>query len=55
MGKNLNDIKKDIALLTLDQRLCVLLALDIECLDPASKNSAIVHLEETIGLDMIWT
>ena len=48
--KNLNDIKKDIALLTLDQRLCVLLALDIECLDPASKHSAIVHLEETIGI-----
>ena len=50
MGKNLNDIKKDIALLTRDQGLCILLALDIERLDPASKHSAIVHLEETIGL-----
>ena len=41
MGKNLNDIKKDIALLTLY----------IKLLDPASKHSAIVHLfEESIGL-----
>ena len=50
MGKNLSDIKKDIALLNRDQGLCILLALDIERLDPASKHSAIVHLEETIGL-----
>ena len=41
MGKVLNDIKKDIALLTLY----------IKLLDPASKHSAIVHLfEESIGL-----
>ena len=40
MGKSLNDIKRDIALLTLN----------IECLDPGSKHSAIGHLEETIGL-----
>ena len=38
MSKTLNVIKRNIALLTLD----------IECLDPASKYSAIVHLEETI-------
>ena len=40
MGKSLNDIKRDIALLTLD----------IESLDPDSKHSAITHLEETIDL-----
>ena len=40
MGKSLNDIKRDIALLTLN----------IECLDPGSKHSAIGHLEETIGI-----
>ena len=40
MGKSLNDIKRDIALLTLE----------IECLDPDSKHSAIAHLEETIDL-----
>ena len=40
MGKSLDDIKRDIALLTLD----------IECLDPDSKHSAIAHLEETIDL-----
>ena len=40
MGKSLNDIKRDIALLTLD----------IESLDPDSKHSAISHLEETLDL-----
>ena len=40
MGKSLNDIKRDIALLTLD----------IECLDPDSKHSAIAYLEKTIDL-----
>ena len=40
MGKSLNDIKRDIAVLTLD----------IECLDSDSKLSAISHLEETIEL-----
>ena len=40
MGKSLNEIKRDIALVTLD----------IECLDPASKHSAILHLKETIDL-----
>ena len=40
MGKSLNDIMRDIALLTLD----------IESLDPDSKHSAITHLEETIDL-----
>ena len=40
MGRSLNDIKRHIALLTLD----------IECLDPNSKYSAIAHLEETIAL-----
>ena len=40
MSKTLNVIKRDIALLTLD----------IECLDPASKYTAIVHLEEAINL-----
>ena len=40
MGKSLSDIKSDIALLTLD----------IECLEPDSKHSAIAHLEETIDL-----
>ena len=40
MGKSLNDIKRDISLLTMD----------IESLDPGSKLSAISHLEETIDL-----
>ena len=40
MGKSLSDIKSLIELLTLE----------IECLDPASKHAAIVHLEEAIGL-----
>ena len=40
MGKSLNDIKRDIALLTMD----------IESLDPDSKHSAISHLEETVDL-----
>ena len=40
MAKSLNEIKRDIALVTLD----------IECLDPASKHSAILHLKETIDL-----
>ena len=39
-SKSLNEIKRDIALVTLD----------IECLDPASKHSAILHLKETIDL-----
>ena len=38
--KTLNEIKRDIALVTLD----------IECLDPGSKLSAILHLKETIDL-----
>ena len=45
MAKTLNDIKRDIALLTLD----------IECLDQGSKYSAIVHLEETIVLLKLGT
>ena len=40
IGKSLNEIKRDIALVTLD----------IECLDPASKQLAILHLKETIDL-----
>ena len=40
MSKSLIDIKRDIAIITLD----------IECLDPGSKRSAIAHLEETIIL-----
>ena len=39
-SKSLNDIKRDIALITLD----------IECLDPGLKPAAIAHLEETIDL-----
>ena len=40
VSKTLNEIKRDIALVTLD----------IECLDPSSKHSAILHLKETIDL-----
>ena len=40
MGKSLNDIMRDISLLTLD----------IKCLDLSSKHAAIAHLEETIDL-----
>ena len=39
-SKSLTDIKRDIALITLD----------IECLDPGLKPAAIAHLEETIDL-----
>ena len=40
MMKSFNDIKKIIALLTLE----------IKSLDPTSKYSAIIHLEETIDI-----
>ena len=45
MGKSLNDIKRDISLLTLD----------IKCLDLSSKHAAIAHLEEAIDLLKIGT
>ena len=48
-GKSLSEIKRDVALVTLD----------IEGLDPDTKHLAILHLEETIDLLMLgsvgWT